>query len=1229
MPTAAEAFTALTSNQQEVVNTIRRGLKHKHAPLDSNGVTVASASTDADHDPEEPAAKKKKSSKYRPDTDVYSHVVDSGRFFTRAVHPFDNTERRPDGALKPSARWCQIPRRTNPDTTGSASSTILMSTHCRVQHHPPAQRCPQVPLPPPEAYLERSVRSTKGARQSDTHDVKFSLHYPLPNPTTDDLFPKLPRGGESKSDRGVAHPVTRAFIFLAAFSVRTFGRSPSPTTTKGWSPALMWAIANDLCSDEPSEDGKLILQQLSTGALRFTNDEWSSCFYPDYTIYDANKSSQGLFLGYFPIRILRDIWVGSDAAMNGLDAIAGLPSQCTARAQRVFKVTPRMRHAGARTFLQAANWEAKIGLYDYEKLFNKVVAIFSNTNARQRARKRRRRRGSFRRGYGCNVRRVHGRLDVHVTTLFYFSHYSRKRPTILATSSELATFDSARYTHTQTDPTLFPRYVFNKAHNSVTHGSRIQQITLVSFTSVRTTHDAPARITHSHSHITHASALIRIEQLIMYSQTTFHDRFLYRRRLVPAVKLKMYKSHVLYLDEKEGAPRVARGLMISANSLGIQTKACSVFKLRDTLDAPWTGWNALNAHPGLEGLEMGPSPCKRGKRSPSVQGDQARASGNVSFVCCVWVPKSPISRVQPYNRINHKHAPSYYTRENGLPLGPSDDHFQVFLTQIGVDFSGEHGQTGDVDSIDEPRAPTCRALENLSSASMPTLAIQQARILGTSTAHTTFFHTTFEAYKYLHKYCYKAEGIVEGDAEDIRMLLACYSESGPRAAELCEAAVRPVVFLHTSRNTQVVARCVARVSPSRLTISESTESPFPRDNILPSFFPAAALDSDARAPALASYRDSHHLNTVSNPSPSHLRSTHRPFGPASILPATKTTHRWTTPCRGVAPNTSAVLHLTKVFHAEVFELNTLARCFTEHLMGGTPQGGVALPNGFLRLVIESEFDFNEAVGCCHSHNQGLLLTAIRIQLPNPPAKYCECRRVGVEDSAWPAVGNASTESLFGAQTWRLRTPSASRRRQMLAAGQSPSHFGQRFDLHSRSPSPPRAPISRRSRPELNLHREHFYAPTTFFPAWNLEASFYPDGVWRRSKRAQIVHWNMQQQTLHDAPAPFVDGALAVFTVETDGPRATGYRCRVTAARRTSTTNATAALGLGDSLWNRRKESDNSPVTPSPSLGAAYGLNSISTSAFSLIALPTRQYVIAAPQHIIDLDSGHGRVRDPA
>jgi hypothetical protein len=54
-------------------------------------------------------------------------------------------------------------------------------------------------------------KSASSARVAETGGLKHCLNYLLPNPFTQVLVPAIPKS-ESKSNRGLAHPILRYFI---------------------------------------------------------------------------------------------------------------------------------------------------------------------------------------------------------------------------------------------------------------------------------------------------------------------------------------------------------------------------------------------------------------------------------------------------------------------------------------------------------------------------------------------------------------------------------------------------------------------------------------------------------------------------------------------------------------------------------------------------------------------------------------------------------------------------------------------------------------------------------------------------------------------------------------------------------------------------------------------------------------------------------------------------------
>jgi hypothetical protein len=71
------------------------------------------------------------------------------------------------------------------------------------------------------------------ARTSDTSGLKHELTYFLPNPLKNVLTPPIPKQ-ESKSDRGLNHPVLRYFILGCADRAKlpplVFARAPATNT---------------------------------------------------------------------------------------------------------------------------------------------------------------------------------------------------------------------------------------------------------------------------------------------------------------------------------------------------------------------------------------------------------------------------------------------------------------------------------------------------------------------------------------------------------------------------------------------------------------------------------------------------------------------------------------------------------------------------------------------------------------------------------------------------------------------------------------------------------------------------------------------------------------------------------------------------------------------------------------------------------------------------------------
>ncbi|KAF7331279.1 hypothetical protein MKEN_00005000 [Mycena kentingensis (nom. inval.)] len=211
-----------------------------------------------------------------------------------------------------------------------------------------------------------------GRRQQDTHDVKFLYAILLPNPIEDSIIPAL-GNDQSKSGRGYKHALTRAYLVSCEqrqiFPVLRF-KSIDPEVPM-------------------SAEAEAMMLGFASGAVRIGNDHYPSCFYLDYTKFDPAQPWLGLFRGFVLVRMLRWIWLNSDAVFKGLGKDKGIPSACIARTQRVDKVTPPMVAYAAcqvRTMLQVSDWGKKDGSFSLKKMFLGIMHLFAETeNAVQTA----------------------------------------------------------------------------------------------------------------------------------------------------------------------------------------------------------------------------------------------------------------------------------------------------------------------------------------------------------------------------------------------------------------------------------------------------------------------------------------------------------------------------------------------------------------------------------------------------------------------------------------------------------------------------------------------------------------------------------------------------------------------------------------------------------------------------------------------------------------------------
>ncbi|KAJ7049333.1 hypothetical protein C8F01DRAFT_759157 [Mycena amicta] len=376
--TPAEAFIALSPLQQDVVNDIRKGLDL--SILGPTGTPLRNSANDGndnnDEDDRRPRKKRRTgSSKYDPEQTAFKLLVNSGQYYNRAGHPFDKL---PEVTLHgATAKWSPatlaalVPERPKDKQIHERYVANFAVWFEHVVAFNPKHEL-EVVLKYLFLYqgktwdllVKKMAEAAQAVRESDTNQLKFSVEYLLPpSHPNGKLVPAMSKTEESKSGRGHKHPVTRAFLLSPELRLKF------PNLT----------FSDEDVADDLDEEPLKILQEFASGARRFTNLDWPSCFFKDPMQWTIDRRHDGLFLGYLVIRCLRHVWTGPKTAIRGIGTDSGIPPQCAARAHRIYKVTPRMLAYAlcqVRTMLQKSSWTANDGVYDYKKLFNKVVAVF-------------------------------------------------------------------------------------------------------------------------------------------------------------------------------------------------------------------------------------------------------------------------------------------------------------------------------------------------------------------------------------------------------------------------------------------------------------------------------------------------------------------------------------------------------------------------------------------------------------------------------------------------------------------------------------------------------------------------------------------------------------------------------------------------------------------------------------------------------------------------------------
>ncbi|KAJ7288086.1 hypothetical protein C8J57DRAFT_1641160 [Mycena rebaudengoi] len=165
-------------------------------------------------------------------------------------------------------------------------------------------------------------------------------------------------------------------------------------------------IRQQLSTPAPTEGEDVAastLKGLLDGTIKLTHRKWPACFYADGA-YDPSDPQKGLFRSDFLLRITRHIWTAPSSAFHGASSLKRVSN---ARAAGAFKACPEMVAYSCSqvhlpgtcphlllvivtlSFAAAAPspshveilsgcWTRKDGEYDYVKMFDKVVKLFTD-----------------------------------------------------------------------------------------------------------------------------------------------------------------------------------------------------------------------------------------------------------------------------------------------------------------------------------------------------------------------------------------------------------------------------------------------------------------------------------------------------------------------------------------------------------------------------------------------------------------------------------------------------------------------------------------------------------------------------------------------------------------------------------------------------------------------------------------------------------------------------------
>ncbi|KAF7317481.1 hypothetical protein MKEN_00834400 [Mycena kentingensis (nom. inval.)] len=376
---ALAAWSALTANQRDQVNTVLLGLKLSALAPDGSATGTNEGADDIDDD--ERPAKKSKTTIYDSDKDIHTHLICTGHFYPIGVHPhekFDTAAKH--GTIEKWVGGDVLAKLTSTQSKKAKHDRFVSHFEVWYEHainfnsdHELAVVLRFLFLHKKKAW-QQLVADIKEAARDELHQatfkVKFKFEYLLPNPLEQHLYPGLPNAGRVKTGRGVSHP------YLLRLLLSPEERKLLPECT--FTPADATLVPED-------DKGKELLTKVTKSTHKWYAKKHLSAWYADYTVVGRGNVKEGLFESFIIIRFLRHYLIGPGHALLGLGDDP-IPPQCPARRHGVDKVTVRMlAHVlcEIRTMLTTADWGDKDGDYDYNDLVNRLIAFCNKVETKE------------------------------------------------------------------------------------------------------------------------------------------------------------------------------------------------------------------------------------------------------------------------------------------------------------------------------------------------------------------------------------------------------------------------------------------------------------------------------------------------------------------------------------------------------------------------------------------------------------------------------------------------------------------------------------------------------------------------------------------------------------------------------------------------------------------------------------------------------------------------------